>query len=1366
MKFYRFILFALIAGKLLIVQEHFAQINDITGLPVIRNYLPSEHGGTPQNWAIVQDKRGIMYFANTGGLLEYDGSTWRLIEIENEVARTVAIDQRGTIFVGGVDQFGLLESDPSGTLRYRSLINFIPSEERKFGDIWSIWSSASGIYFQSASHIFFYKNNIIYSTANHFGDVQIWKSKSVFSPAFLVDDKYFVSQAGMGLCTIIDDSISLVENGERFKDLTIYSMLPRKNEITGNQQVLIGTDNGFYLYDSSSLSKFKTEADNYIVKNQLYFRGAILSDNTYAFGTQNGGLIILNSSGKLLKIINRATGINDNTVWFVYPGFTGELWLGLNNGIAKLNYPTALTLYDSRFGLDGTLFSVNEHRNKLFVTSANGVYYATNTQEINYKSTFKKIEDVSSESWEIIDLGEYQLVATTNGIYKLKDVIAERIETSWRFAYSFCRSRLNENLIYVGLHDGLATLQFIDGKWTDGGKIPGVSEIIFHIVEETDGTIWLSTFNKGIIKVLPHKNGRNSSYSITRYGKENGISEKGIVPILLGDRIIFGNSNGFTLYDKNNDSFSYSSIFGDHYTNGYKVEDVKVDIDGNLWVMGGRNRSFEISRIIFSESKNPELETFPILNTILENDFYFVPYRIYPDKFSANILWITANDKLYRFNVESFVQSTRITNYRALIREVKIGNDSTIYFGGFKDSSNSVRNEWELASAIGSIQFTYSVSSYINESTNRFQYYLEGFEEGWSEWSKEYRKEYTNLPPGNFIFHVRASNALGENSQEAAFSFYIPTPWYKSNWAIFLYVVLTLSAIWLFVNYRLKFLENKTIKLEAVVNERTRLVREQKETLEEQAKKLVELDRLKSNFFTNISHEFRTPLTLIMGQIENIFDSTSDEKIKTKLKLALSNSKRLHALINQLLELSRLEAGEIKLKVVKADLNKFLQKVISAFESFADRRNVKLEFSTSNPELELYYDPEKMEEVFNNLISNAIKFTPDGGVISLTVEDQAENNLVKIIVKDTGIGISETALPHIFDRFYQVDGTQTRKYEGTGIGLAIVKELVELHQGKIEVKSQQNKGTEFIISFNKGVEQLKNKPFVDFVDETESVVMTLGFEKSSNIRESESEINLTGKEISGRNIILVVEDNSEMRTYIKENLITEYDVLECKNGEEGVRKAFEIIPDLIITDVMMPVMNGYDLSKKLKNDKRTSHIPIIMLTAKADEQSKLEGLDIGVDDYLTKPFSKKELIVRVGNLIKLRTLLKERYKEVSAISIDKIEAKPIDQEFLDKVFSCIKAHLEDPDFGVTFLASEVGMSVSQLNRKLNALINQSAGKLIRATKLDYASQLLKSKAGNISEIAFRIGFSDVPGFSHSFKEKFGCTPSEYLKTFQ
>ena len=1341
----------------------------LEGLPLIKNYLPSEHGGTPQNWGIVQDKRGVMYFANTAGVLEYDGVNWRLIEIENGVARTIAIDDKGTIFVGGIDQFGYLQPNAQGKLEYQSLISLLPVEQKNFGDIWSIWPSKQGVFFQSASYLFLIKNPIESLSNKESYGVKHWKSKSVFNPAYIVDDNFFMLEAGTGLLTLKGDSLILANDGERFANSTIYSMLDfsgSDQHNSGTKKILLGTDEGFYIYDRNTASSFKTEADNYVIKNQLYFRGAILNDNTYAFGTQNGGLVVIDSNGKLKKIINKFSGLNDNTVWYVYPGIAGELWLATNNGISRINYPSPLTILDSHFGLDGVIYSLNEHRGKIYITTTNGIYYTSGSGNFNLNSTFRKIDGVNSESWEILDLGDYQLVGTTNGVFKIDDIKSTQIKSDWRFAYSLYQSKLDKNLIYVGLHDGIATLRLNNGEWIDGGRIPGVTEIILGIVEDAEGTVWLSTLNKGLIKLAPFKTDNHSSYSITRYGKEKGVVEKQSIPIPINNNVHFATSDGFISYDKEKDLFIADDKLGERFIGNYLTVDAKKDLEGNILVMGGKNSDFEIGKIVFDKNREPSWKAYPILNNILENDLMYAQYHIYPDKYSSDIIWIAANEKLYKFNTRDSLSTSTTQKYCALIRRVKINSDSTIYYGNeLKVIPSEKDGEWNLDAGLSSIEFSFASASYFKESANRYQYYLEGFEQGWSEWTNETRKEYTNLPTGSYNFRIRAINTLNQLSEESTFAFYIPAPWFKSIWAFILYAALILFLMWWLVNWRLKFLEKRTVELEAIVSERTKEVREQKNTLEEQAKKLVELDRLKSNFFTNISHEFRTPLTLIMGQIENVLDATSEEKVRSKLKMVLTNSKRLHALINQLLELSRLEAGEIKLKITTIELNKYLKKILAAFESYAERKNINLEFIGVDKDLNVFGDLEKLEEIFNNLISNAIKFTADSGRISLIINDQKDDTNLEIIVRDTGIGISEEALLHIFDRFYQVDSSQTREYEGTGIGLAIVKELIELHEGSIEAKSIKGKGTEFIIHLRKGTNHFLNKPFVEFIEDNEAgSAINIVTEKPILPFESFHDVESEEQGIDVREVVLVVEDNAEMRSYIQEQLSDNFNVVVAKHGEEGVNKALEIVPDLIITDVMMPVMNGYDLTLKLKNDQRTSHIPIIMLTAKADEQSKLKGLDLGVDDYLIKPFSKKELFARVGNLIKLRTLLKERYKEVSAISLDKIEAKPIDQEFLEKVFSSIKNHLEDPQYGITKLAEEVGMSVSQLNRKLNGLINQTAGKLIRSTKLDYAAQLLKSGTGNISEIAYRVGFSDTPSFSHSFKEKFGYPPSEHLKS--
>ncbi len=1340
------------------------------GLPIIRNYLPSDYNATPQNWAIVQDKRGIMYFANTGGVLEYDGISWRLIEVTNDVARTLAIDKNGTIYVGGIDQFGFLKPDSSGNMRYISLNTLLPDNEREFGDIWSIWASERGIYFQSTSHIFLIKDPVSSLETKNQNNIKIWRAESIFSPAFLVNEKYFIPQTGKGLYTLTGDSLERVPGGEKFANETIYDMFsypPSESKNVKENKVLICTSTGFFLYDSKSFTSFKTDVDEFVTKHKLYFGGAILKDNTYALGTQTGGLLVIDQNGKLVNLINKKNGLHDNTVWFVYPDKSGVMWLGLNNGITRINYPSPLTVIDSRFGLDGIIFSMNEHDKRIYLSTPNGVYYSSSEIKSGTDPDFKLVKGMDSESWEILNLDGIQLVGTTAGIYKIKDDKAVKIKTGWRFAYSLCRSKVDPDIIYVGLHDGLAKLQFVNNEWQDGGKIPGITEIIPRIKEEPNGMLWLSTYNKGLIRIIPQRAQNNTSYSITKF--EDNFPGSQVPVLILKDKTIFGTANGVMSFDKEKNEFVPDTVLGNYFTKDFKVIDLEKDSEGSIWIVGTKKNSFEIGRLTADEKGKFKWKSFPQLKIIAENILGFNPYRLFPDRYNKNVLWITASEKLYRFDVQKALSYPADIKFNTLIRQVSINGDSIIYNGGFSQSILSQPGrEWNFSEGLNSIELSYSSSSYLQENGNKYRYLLEGFNTQWSDWTSETKKEYTNLPSGDYKFKVQAMNIHGDLGEEASFGFLIPTPWYKSVWALALFTLIIISGIWWVFNFRLRLLEKRNVELESIVNKRTNEVRRQKDILEMQAKKLLELDRMKTNFFTNISHEFRTPLTLVMGQIENLLSSAKEDSTKSKLVMALSNSKRLQSLINRLLELSRLESGEMKLKVTETELNSFLRKILSAFESLTERRNIRLEFNKANSGIHIYIDTEKLEEVFNNLISNAIKFTPEGGKISLTISSDTNGpGFVTAVIKDSGIGIKQEHLPHIFDRFYQVDSSQTREYEGTGIGLAIVKELIELHDGKISVSSEPGEGTEFTIRLPLGKEHFLDKHHVEFIEGRKNTfdVETKQDDFQTNINSeittvpSDEESNIPEQEV-----VLVVEDNYDMRSYIRENLEQNFKIIDAKNGEEGVKKAFESIPDLIITDVMMPAMNGFELTGKLKSDNKTSHIPIIMLTAKADEESKLRGLDIGVDDYLIKPFSTKELHARVGNLIKLRRLLKERYKEISAINPSDIEAKPIDKEFLDKVFINIKEHIEDSGYSVTVLANEVGMSVSQLNRKLNALINQSAGKLIRSTRLDYASQLLKNRAGNISEIAYRIGFSDTPGFTHSFKEKFGCSPSEYLKS--
>jgi signal transduction histidine kinase/DNA-binding response OmpR family regulator len=523
--------------------------------------------------------------------------------------------------------------------------------------------------------------------------------------------------------------------------------------------------------------------------------------------------------------------------------------------------------------------------------------------------------------------------------------------------------------------------------------------------------------------------------------------------------------------------------------------------------------------------------------------------------------------------------------------------------------------------------------------------------------------------------------------------------------------------------------------------------------------KLQEIDHLKSRFFVNISHEFRTPLTLILGQIESVMSGNIEIKEKGKLQVANRNARRLLTLINQLLDLSKLESGSMELKAEQHNIVAYLKSLFYSFESLAESQKISLIFESEYENIPVVFDPDKMEKIFYNLISNAFKFVSSDGEVKVCLN--IINSNVEIRIKDSGIGISSDRLHHIFDRFYQVDGSATRKHEGTGIGLALTKELIGLHNGNISVNSTEGKGSEFILQL----------PLGDFKMEKEKVNKLQPAEllKKNNfsVPVTEEKIPEMDSPVSDKiAIILIVEDNFDVRNYIRELLETEYRVIEAANGTEGILNARDEIPDLIITDVMMPEMDGFQFSKQIRNDEKTSHIPIIMLTAKAGLDDKIAGLETGIDAYITKPFSAKELKVRAKNLIYQRKELRKRFSKSTFIKPSEVSVDSIDQIFLQKVIDKIEANIENEKYNVEKLSDEVNMSISQLNRKLNALVDQPAGQLIRSLRLQRAADLLTQNTGNVAEICYKVGFNDPGYFTKTFKKQFGVSPREYKKDIQ
>ncbi|MDP3441861.1 MAG: response regulator, partial [Ignavibacteria bacterium] len=580
------------------------------------------------------------------------------------------------------------------------------------------------------------------------------------------------------------------------------------------------------------------------------------------------------------------------------------------------------------------------------------------------------------------------------------------------------------------------------------------------------------------------------------------------------------------------------------------------------------------------------------------------------------------------------------------------------------------------------------------------------------------------------------------NEKGTQLTIIIIPPWWQTWWAYLIYFILGLTVILFIRRYELNRVKLKNqLSLEKVETDILR-----------------NLNELKSHFFANISHEFRTPLTLILGQLENVMTSEINTSEKAKLQVANQNARRLLSLINQLLDLSKIEAGKMTLVTSEQNIISFLKSLFYSFETWAESHAIELSFKTDYDIVIVSYDLDKMEKVFYNLVSNAFKFTEDGEkiAVSVTIND---DKYVEISIIDSGIGIAENHISHIFDRFYQIDSPRAREHEGTGIGLALAKEIVELHQGKLLVSSGEGKGTNFIVQLpmirvdqkSETVVQLNKKVVQNEVVYIDNELI----DKLIDIDVASSSLNYE--------IVLIVEDNADVRAYISEQLIGDYQILVAANGEEGLEIARAELPDLIVTDVAMPKIDGYQLCKALRNDEKTSHIPIIMLTAKAGLDDKIAGLEQGADAFITKPFSSKELKVSVRNLISQRKELRKRFSLSTVIKPTEVSAMSVDQLFLEKTIEIIELHFEDEHFSVEVLAEKTNMSVSQINRKLNALIDQPAGQLIRSLRLQRAADLLTQNAGTVAEVSYQLGFSDQAYFSRVFKKQFGVSPSAFKK---
>ncbi|MFT4032563.1 MAG: two-component regulator propeller domain-containing protein [Siphonobacter sp.] len=632
-----------------------------------------------------------------------------------------------------------------------------------------------------------------------------------------------------------------------------------------------------------------------------------------------------------------------------------------------------------------------------------------------------------------------------------------------------------------------------------------------------------------------------------------------------------------------------------------------------------------------------------------------------------------------------------------------------------------------------SFSIEFAALHYTSPEKNQYMYRLEGVDADWILADASRRvATYANLPPGTYHFAVKASNGDGVwNPVPARLDVVVLPPWWRTGWAYGVYLCLLLGVVYLV--YRL--ICTRQAYNQQILTERLK------------AEKALELDELKSRFFTNISHEFRTPLTLIIDPLESLLNrQLSQAQVRSYYTIMHRNANRLLRLINQFLDYRKLESGTTPLRVSHQNLVLFIRQVMSAFTFQAQQRRIQFTFETTVQELVFGFDTDVVEKILYNLLSNAFKYTNEGGQICVTFSS-SQVGYVEITVTDNGVGISPEQIEQIFDPFYQADNHERSGMAGTGIGLSLTKELVKLHGGIIKVRSIPSVETCFTVTLR----QLIGQDTTTTTD-TYSLPPQLADVTTANTQPQQS---------PSETIVLVVEDNEDIRCYIKLNLGKDYHVIEAAGGWEGYEKAIETIPDLIISDVMMPGLNGLDLCRRLKTDEKTSHIPIILLTARQSEQAQMEGYETGADAYIAKPFNSSLLRVRIKTLIESRQKLRQLFSASTGFDTRLIATNAMDKAFVSKATKLIEDNLTNGNFNAEWLAEQLSLSRTQLFRKIKALTNQSVHEFVTTIRLNKAATFLLESQLTVAEIAFLVGYADSTIFGRNFQKQFGQTPKKF-----
>lgn len=1046
-------------------------------------------------------------------------------------------------------------------------------------------------------------------------------------------------------------------------------------------------------------------------------------------------------------------GLSSNVVRCIYIDKHGIYWFGTyQGGICK--YDKNLNLFkltlSSSFQENRaniaiiTALAENKNGHLLIGTNGNGLYeYDRKKQQVHPVNL--PVKNIPANSLPVLALLRTKTNKLYIGTYSQGVIIADQQTGAYKQLLKgtglndltsndiFCLFEDSKGNVWIGTNgDGIIVMNNdrVVARYSPLPQPDGVARLpingyIRAFEEDAKGNIWIGTHGGGIAIYEP------ATGKWTIYNQENSQLPSNKIQCLHRDskgKMWIATFSGLAAFDADRHLFiPFSEKDGLQNTMVYQIVE---DADGKLWL----STNTGISQF---DTGTKSFWNFTHLNGVQNSNFVRgVGLRLSDGELLFGGLEGFNHFYPHQLTINRNVPQVILTDLKISNKSVAAGNDAPIK--EHISVANEIRLNYKQNFALNFVALNYTIPK-----QNHYAYKLDGFDKDWNYIGTANMASYTNLDPGEYTFRVKAGNNDGIwSTKDTTIKIFVKPPFWRTTYA-YIFYILTIGGLLLYSRYR------------GISRLRKKFALEQER---QEVKRIQELDRMKLKFLTNLSHDFRTPISLIMGPVDQLIEGEGSPGKLEKLSMIRRNARRLLNLVNQLLDFRKMEEHELKLQLSKGEFISFLKEVTESFRDMSERKNIQFTFKTGIDRLDAYFDRDKMERILFNLLSNAFKFTLGGGRITVDLQkaessDDQEYTWISINVIDTGIGIPADKKDMIFDRFFQNDSSAAILNQGSGIGLSITKEFIRLHGGNIRVESEPGKGCSFTVQI-----PLKRVPETAI---EEQPVMQPELQ-TSNSGLNGSPFTQEENSMNGTLPVLLVEDNEDFRFYLKDNLRNKYKVIEATNGKEGWQKTLSNHPQLIVSDISMPEMDGIELIKKIKSDKRTSHIPVILLTAMTGQEQQLKGLESGANDYITKPFNFEVLNAKIKNLLHLKSTMQNTYSKQIKVMATEPVLESADERFLTEIVSYLENNLTNSQLSVENLSRHLTMSRSTLYAKLLELTGQTPVEYIRSFRLDKAAILLEKSTMTISEISYQVGFTTSNYFAKSFKNKFNMLPSEFI----